>query len=232
VNTGSKPEGGVVTPIRNLVVRGNHFDGAGRDGLQLKAFENVTIEGNQINDVARINETYHPDTIQTYAPGGRNLVIRGNWIHDNDAGMLFKDGLVDGLVLENNVVERQIGGYALQVFSVANARIVNNTFWSKAPVAVRAGRGTRVLNNVFDSFQLADPSIASEDHNLIAKGDRSGKHSFKATPRFRSPARSDYTPLRGSPLIGAGTRAFAPLTDRAGVLRGARPDIGAVQSTR
>jgi hypothetical protein len=144
--------------------------------------------------------------------------------------MLFKDSRVDGLVLENNIVTRQVAGYALQVFSAPGARIVNNTFWARGNAILRGSTGNEgayVYNNVFESFGVEDPLlIAGEDNNLVKKGYRSGAQTFVGDPKFRDAAAGDFTPLPDSPLIDAAKAEMAPAMDRFGRTR-VIPDIGA-----
>jgi hypothetical protein len=233
VNVSSRPNAdGTTTPVRNVTVRWNKFNAIGRDALQLKAFDGLLVEGNEITGVVRRDSIVHPDTIQTFAPGGNNLTIRSNYFHDNDAGMLIKDAVVTGLVIENNLVVRTLNdSYALQVFDAPNARIVNNTFWFNSSVILRGKptiAGAVILNNVFWRFSSVQPNlIAVEDHNLIQTGQRLGSNSFTGDPKFLDPANNDFSPGPGSPLIDRGS-PLGTATD----LRGARrevPDIGALE---
>jgi hypothetical protein len=214
-----------------VTIRANRFDRIGVDAMQLKGFDGLLIEGNEISGVQRIDPTVHPDTIQTFAPGGSNLVIRGNYFHDNNAGVLIKDAPVTGLVVENNIFTRTIGdAYALQIHTAPGARIVNNTFWDGATLLLRGSEtpGATVLNNVLERFGYENPALlAVEDYNLIASGPRRGRNSIVGDPRFVAPDRGDFAPRPGSPLIDAGSPLGTKL-DFFGHER-VRPDIGAVE---
>jgi hypothetical protein len=235
-------------PISDIAIRDNHFDGIGRDAMQLKGFARVVVEGNDIEGVFRSDPTFHPDVIQTY-DGGDGLLISGNYIHDNESGILVKDGRVKGLRMVNNVIARLDGtGYALQLFDAPGAILANNTFWGRAPVILRGplleDNKATLFNNVFASVSATDPAlIGYADYNAIAGGSLLAGGLAPHSVAIPSDSMtvldsSSFTPVESSPLIDAGTSLDAPEVDFKGRLRKAvatgalgSPDIGAAEYT-
>ena len=216
--TASGPE------ISDVTIRGNHFDGIGIVGVQARRFVDVLVEGNEFEGVRSWDGVVHPDVIRTYL-GGRGLVIRANNIHDNAAqGIFVKDGAVDGVVIENNLVARTTGGFkALNLYDIDGLRIVNNTFTGSA-VFQGTARSVVLKNNIFGSLSnLGQLDLDYEDHNYIGAGSfpATGSHDLSTGLRYTT----NLCLAEGSAGIDAGTSIVAPTRDRIGNRRVDDPDV-------
>lgn len=211
-------------PISNVVIRGNHFDDIGVAAINARNFRNVKITDNEFEAVHSHDGVVHPDVIRTYH-GGRGLVVRRNFLHDNEAIAFFiKDGKVEDVVLENNLIVRTRGFYAFQVYDVERLEVVNNTIVDNAHGAVFKGAATHVVmqNNILDSLNSqGSVRFDYEDHNLIAGGNLpgGGRRDISAGVRFVDRANLDYRLAPGSAGIDAGDSAGAPPLDRHGEQR-------------
>jgi hypothetical protein len=227
--------GAPTTPeLVNVSLRHNHLHNIGRDGIQATRFRDVLIEGNEIEGVSKCDPQEHPDVLQTFRDGD-GLVFRGNFVHDNAAGILVSGGVVTGLAIENNVIVHQTDQYAAQFYNAPGVRITGNTVWDvRYGVNIESGTTQAVIvNNAFDFLRCTDKSrFQVEDHNLVGGGDFGGPHDRQtSTPGFVDPAKLRYDLAPGSPAIGAGTLDHGVLpTDVDGVPRPTdNPDIGAHQ---
>jgi hypothetical protein len=219
---GSPPGSEDLPPITNVTIRDNHFDGIGVDAIRPTNFDRLLIEGNEINGVVDNGE--HADVLQTVF-GGRHLIFRNNYVHDNRAqGLFIKDGQVTDAVIENNVFVHNSHEITVQVLDTVGLRLINNTVWNNQyNVMLRDGvRDALVVNNIFQDMVVEDPADAAsqihQDHNLIAGGwnwGARGPHDIKTAPTFVDPARGDYRLAQGSAGIDAGLASSAPRLDKA-----------------
>jgi parallel beta helix pectate lyase-like protein len=208
---GSPPGSPNQEPIRHVVIRGNHFDGIAIDAIRPANFDHLLIEGNEIEGV--LEHGQHADAIQTVF-GGSDLVIRGNFIHDNYAqGVFINDGRVTGARIERNVIVRNRGELAVQLFDTVDLFLAGNTVWdNEHNVILRAGvRDAVVTRNLFQDMVVEDPASAArdvrQDHNVIAGGwnwGAHGAHDVAARPTFVDPAGRDYRLAATSAGRGAG----------------------------
>jgi hypothetical protein len=211
---GSPPGSPNQEPIRHVVIRANHFDGIAMDAIRPANFDHLLIEGNEIEGV--IEHGQHADAIQTVF-GGSDLVIRGNFIHDNYAqGVFINDGRVTGAQIERNVIVRNRGELAVQLFDTVDLSLADNTVWdNELNVILRAGvRDAVVTRNLFQDMVVEDPASAArdvrQDHNVIAGGwnwGAHGAHDVTARPTFVDPADRDYRLAATSAGRGAGACA-------------------------
>lgn len=233
-------------PISDVTIRRNKFADIGRVGVNARNFRSVSIGSNSFTDVASFDGTVHPDVIRTFN-GGSDLTIRGNIIRGAVAqGIFIKDGQVDGLRIENNVMTG-IGGsfWAINIYDVRSARIVGNTVWDNNSGIVFQGRATDVVlaNNILQALnRTGSVSFAYRGHNLIGSGDASRTTEVSGDPRFVDPGGGDYRLGPRSPAIDTGTSEHGTSRDRDGSRRvddprvpnrgaGARPyyDLGAYE---
>jgi hypothetical protein len=208
---GSPPGAPNDAPITRVAIRGNHFDGIAIDAIRPANFAHLVIEGNEIEGV--IERGQHADAVQTVF-GGRDLVVRDNFIHDNVAqGVFIKDGRVTGAVIEGNVIVHNRAEIALQLYDTVGVTIAGNTVWdNEANVALRAGvRDATVTRNIFQDMVVDDPASAArdvrQDHNLVRGGwnwGARGPHDTSRPPTFVDPGRSDYRLTPTSAGNGAG----------------------------
>jgi Right handed beta helix region len=211
---GSPPGATNQAPVTDVVIRGNHFDGIAIDAIRPANFAHLLIEGNEIEGV--IERGQHADAIQTVF-GGSDLVVRNNFIHDNYAqGVFINDGRVTGARIESNVIVRNRGELAVQLFDTVGLALAGNTVWdNEENVILRAGvRDAVVTRNVFQDMVVEDPATAArdvrQDHNVIAGGwnwGARGAHDTTARPTFVDPGRQDYRLAATSAGRGAGACA-------------------------
>jgi hypothetical protein len=196
---GSPPGAENQAPIVDVVIRDNHFDGIAVDAIRPANFEHLVVEGNEIEGV--IEHGQHADALQTVF-GGRDLLFRNNYIHDNQSqGLFINDGRVTGVVVEGNVIVHNTREIALQFYDTVGLRIAHNTVWdNEANVALRTGvRDAVVTGNIFQDMVVDDPAAAAlavrQDHNLIAGGwnwGARGAHDITTPPTFVDPGRDNY----------------------------------------
>jgi len=149
--------------VHNRILR------AGIDALQLQNCVRTLVEGNEITGVRRFDPRSHSDVLQTLY-GGQDLTIRGNLIHDNEAGMLLSGGPVRGVVLENNVITRTRAQWPVMITDATNVRIVHNTVWANDLGVIIRGdvRGAEVLNNIMNTFKVEAPAtLGFLDYNYV-----------------------------------------------------------------
>jgi hypothetical protein len=214
---GSPPGAENQAPIVDVVIRDNHFDGIAVDAIRPANFEHLVVEGNEIEGV--IENGQHADALQTVF-GGRDLVFRNNYIHDNQSqGLFINDGRVTGVIVEGNVIVHNTREIALQFYDTVGLRIAHNTVWdNEANVALRTGvRDAVVTGNIFQDMVVDDPAAAAlavrQDHNLIAGGwnwGARGADDITTPPTFVDPGRDDYRLAPRSAGIEDGRDLGAP----------------------
>jgi len=162
------------------------------------------------------------------------LVVRNNFIHDNKAICFFiKDGLVNDVVLENNVIVRN-DTYGIQVYDVNGMRVVNNTIMDNLGGVLFRGRVSdlELVNNVMSSLSATpETTFAAADFNYVAerKVSHEGQHDLEDAPEFVDPEELDYQLTRRSSAVNAGTDDGAPPVDHAGRARRGPVDVGAYE---
>jgi len=211
---GSPPGAQSEAPISDVAISANHFDGIATDAIRPSNFVRLTIDGNEIEGL--VENGQHADAVQTVF-GGRDLVVRNNFIHDNSAqGLFIKDGQVTGALIEGNVIVHNKAELALQLYDTVGVRIVNNTVWdNELNVALRTGvRDAVVSRNLFENMVVEDPAAAAaevhQDHNVIAGGwnwGARGPHDVTTVPSFVDRGAEDYRLRSGCAAGGMG--AFA-----------------------
>lgn len=232
-------------------VIGNEIRGFSKDGM--RGFgENSLFKGNVVRDCVKVDAN-HDDGFQSWtAPPGQAgpSEIRGITIDSNM--------ILEWTGPANHPLRCALQGIGLFDGPYRDWTIQNNLIVVSAPhgINIAAGDGMRVLFNTVvhaDGVDGRKPWIRQSGgkkglpsgQNIfignVATALRLGKtgtqwNRFNATARqvqrlFEDPARLDYRPRRGSPLLDAGDPRFAPRTDLRGTPRpqGARPDLGAFE---
>jgi hypothetical protein len=222
-------------PIRDVIIRGNHFDGIAVDAIRPANFDGLVVDGNEIEGIVENGE--HCDAFQSVF-GGRRLVFRNNYLHDNAGqGLFIKDGRVTGAVVENNIFVHNRLEIQVQLFDTVGLRFVNNTVWDNQlnMILRRDVRDAVIRNNLIQDLEVEDPAAARrelrQDHNVIGGGWSWGaqRGDLHARPRFVDAARMDYRLAAGSPGVDRGTAKGAPRRDKACRVRGKAPDSGALE---
>lgn len=172
---------------------GGNLDGiqTGADGLRILDCEFVGIRSG--------GSGIHTDAIQLY--GSRNTVVRGNWIHDCDSGIMAPDGTYRELI-EDNIID--IGyPYAIMIGSDDGSIIRHNTLLARdvdfygpnssgivilgSKSGQPAGRGTVVQDNIVHRVEVQSglATTAVNDWNLVrAAGGLRGPHDIAGVATF------------------------------------------------
>ncbi len=121
-----------VTVSPHVTVRNGVYGNNARWGIFTGYSDDLLIEGNECFG----SRTEHGIYVSN---AGDRPVVRGNWVHDNNAaGIQFNsetddgsDGLISGAVIENNVVYRNgaAGGAGLALYALQESVVRNNLLW-------------------------------------------------------------------------------------------------------
>ena len=213
-------------PIRDVVIRGNHFNGIAVDAVRPANFERLVIEGNEFEGV---DETgVHNDVVQVVW-GGRGLVFRDNLVHDNTGqGLFIKDGRVRDVLVEGNLFARNVGsqdrsaGSPINLYDVHGLRISGNTAWDNdAAVMLRSGvRDAVIEGNVLEAIVAEPGEEASlranvrQNRNVVGGGWNWGAVGpgdvEETAPSFRDPASLDYRLANPVGGLDAGVQERVP----------------------
>jgi hypothetical protein len=212
-------------PISNVTIRNNRFTAIGTDAIRPANFRNLLIEGNDITGVTENGD--HNDAIQVVF-GGRGLVFRNNYVHDNTGqGFFIKDGQTHDVVIANNVFAHNRDVFVqIHLFETIGVSIYNNTSWDNGGGnLLRDGvRHAVVRNNVFEQFGIEATDAAavrattSSDYNLFGAAPpmlTRGAHDQVGRPSFVAAGSGDYRFTSRSAGIDSGTAEGAPATDMA-----------------
>jgi len=232
-------------------IEGNVIRGFSADGIQVPA-DNATIRGNRIEDCVRVG-TNHDDGIQAWSLGSdgrpgtgtlKNLTIENNiileWRGRNAPALVCDlqgiglfDGMFDGLRIRNNLVV--VSAYhGIAVYGGINSTITNNTVLHRDEAGVdrpwigvfshkdkRPSRRMVVANNIAPKYNLTkETQSLTNRQNLVER--------YPAR-RLEAPYAGDFTPKADGGLVDAAAPTHAPARDLFGHLRGAKPDLGAVE---
>jgi hypothetical protein len=185
----------LMPPVQRVTIRGNRITGAGTDALYITNYRDVVIENNEISGIVENGE--HNDCLQS-TWGGKGLVYRGNYLHDNRCqGFFIKDGLVsnvtveDNLMIRNHVAASGVGQPAvIQIYNVLGLQMRHNTIWTDDGQILRydPAMGPKpnanvVAGNVLSNFTPYDDTntgdragvfkqdaVLSENRNVIKQG--------------------------------------------------------------
>jgi len=160
---GADPE----RPMARLEIRGNTCRRSGHEGFYLSEVSRSLIEDNSISETGQNGEP-RGHGIYLANAGSDSTTLRGNQIHDlaaeESAGIHFNgdlsvggDGIIEGLVVEGNVLFGLVHN-ALNMDGVQRSLITNNLVFDVQAHALRAYAidgaagpvGLVVVNNTFD----------------------------------------------------------------------------------
>jgi parallel beta-helix repeat protein len=175
--------GSSTTPV-GITVSNNHFGGGGNtDGVFLSGEVNGAQigPGNEFEDIHNVAGS-HTDAIQLY--GTSRTTITGNYLHNNDSGIMAPDGSSSETITNNVVIT---DGYAcpLALGGAINNTVTHNTLTQGSVcVSLANGCGARSSGNIvrdnianvsevtgWDSNGVPCPGsttgfISAQDHNL------------------------------------------------------------------
>lgn len=203
-------------PNSDVRVVGNRFDRITADGVQAGSTTRLLIEDNEFSRVNGWDDpTEHSDAVQ-FSGTVTDATIRKNWIRNSNKGVIAKDAVFRGLVIENNLIHDTLQG--LNLYDTPGARIVNNTIWNASTFGLRlrslVGQqgGIVLANNIIQNSQAASTFLAVDVANLV-----------DGSPLFGP----GYELTADSPAVNAASAQYAPATDGLGRARVGEPDLGA-----
>jgi len=226
--------------IKDVYIRRNDIDGLRYVGMNIRNFSNVIVEDNEISNLDRpAGDSLHTDVVRTFG-GGTGLVVRRNFMHDNEAIQFFiKDGKVSNVTFENNLIVRTAGAFnGVKLYDVEGLRMINNTV--EDDIVFGEGTATKIVffNNIMNSFGAVPGGSQQYDYrgyNLIGGGSAPlvvTEIFGRAT--YLNAAANDYRLASGSLGVDDGTPGgggySVPPLDRLGRPRpaaGTQVDIGA-----
>jgi hypothetical protein len=209
--------------IGPVTIRGNRIGPVpgGDDAIQAKHTRSLRVEDNEFFGVRLPpGSDSHPDVLQSIY-GARDLVLRGNFIHDISAQAIAIDDFMGenrNVRIRDNVIARVAYPWVAMSVDGLGGRLSHNTI--DATLTLGPGtRGMEVIANIAAYGLLIDPAAeVSENFNLSRRFTRpSGRRSITGRPRYRNPTRDDFRLTRGS----RGSRS-APGRRDLGALHGKR----------
>jgi hypothetical protein len=208
--------------IWNLTVRNSRFRKLSGTAVAVYwGANNLKVEGNAFDHVLLIpGRPEHVDAVQV--AGGDGIVLRSNYVHDSEHGLMMKDFLpAKNVTIENNVFTRMRGWGMLVCDGYGVVR--HNTVWQTGfgiglqdvPTVPGKSRLT-MFDNIIDHLNAPDRTmVARMDHNLVASGFGypAGPHDIwpgvtspklpaNQLPRFAAPNKGNFTLVGGSPGKG------------------------------
>lgn len=169
-------------PMNGLVIRNNTCTNGGIQGFYLSQVANSLIENNSISNIRGAGGT-EGHGIYLANAGSDNTIIRGNTIFDNKGsasaqGIHFNgdlsiggDGLISGLIVENNILFNNSNN-GLNMDGVQDSTIQNNLIYGNGRNALRGYRGDaadgparlKIINNTFVTSTASGWAIKLSDH--------------------------------------------------------------------
>jgi hypothetical protein len=188
------------------------FAGGDADGIQTGV--GVRIIDNEFRDVLGHGGPNHTDAIQLL--GAPHAVVRGNYIHHSDTGIVAYDGL-DAATIEDNVVDLTEPGsrrpWGIELYSDRGSTVRHNTLkYGRCEYGLpcglidinrkqddAAGQGTIVTDNVATQISLQNGSALARRGGNLVRMDPEGS-DMRGVPEFaggRDP--DDYLGFRLAP---------------------------------
>jgi hypothetical protein len=201
-----------------ITISNSHFAGGNSDGIQVGGNAGaVQIVGNEFTNIMAASGT-HTDSIQLYGQGP-GTVIKGNYFHDTENGIMAGDGGNDEKII-GNVFDLKGYPYGIVMNNWKNALIRHNTFkygtscsWNSCGTLwVRGCVNLVIEDNVIGELKV-DSGSFTEDYNLITVGGTAHGHTIVGSPVYVGGANP--TTLAGFQLTPAspGYKAASDGTD-------------------
>jgi parallel beta-helix repeat protein len=149
------------------IVRGNNIHHNGHIGITGGPVSGVLIESNEIafNNTGSY-DSGHAGGLKIFggSAGSTNLVVRGNWVHDNTAHGLFMDTNVRNVTIETNTIENN--SYTGILYEISwDAVIRNNVVRNNA--AAYVGKScfwaSQIHLNNSQNVEIYGNTVASSD---------------------------------------------------------------------
>ena len=241
-----------LTRCKDSLISDNVLHKNGATALLLYTCERTKV----IRNILTEHKGMHANGLTAYL-GNREVVFHGNRVSGGNVGLTMQDGA--NITVSCNIIDG--GGSQMCVGlwntdNLANVRIVNNVLIRSAPgstwvTGIYANKGKKAMegyvirNNVIDGTCLEQGQTVDRANNVYTRRGwtEMAERDWKPGPGevliedlsklFADPAKGDWRPKRGGPLVDAG--ADVGLTeDIAGtkVPQGRAPDIGAFEAVR
>jgi hypothetical protein len=214
---------GAVAPdeltTEDLRIERNTFDNVAHDAIAVyNGYRRVVVADNVITGVWRPEDAeYHSDAMQFM--GGDGLTIRDNILHDNNHGILVKDGKrTRDLVVTGNLITG--GGAGLQLFNAPGARVTRNTIWDtrfgtifRNDTAVRGSTSVRLEDNILDQLTVdaaTGARLTRARGNVFGRGTTFGRPAYRGTPNFADAGDGDFVVSVRRPGAGLSSGSRPP----------------------
>lgn len=182
--------------IANVLIGANRISGTQAPGendlIRLHNYSGVRIEGNELRNIKENGG--HSDILQS-VHGGAGLVIRQNYVHEQDGtqGFFIKDGALTNLTIDNNLIvdDPSGNGYAITFYETSanpsdpfatgyGAVVTNNTVWDDdSGIAIRGSNTTVLFQNNVTTKYLKESGTVTSIGNVIG-----GNPAFGANYRL------------------------------------------------
>jgi len=172
-----------------ITISRSYFAGGNSDGIQVGGNAGaVQIIGNEFTNIMAASGT-HTDSIQLYGQGP-GTVIKGNYFHDTEDGIMAGDG-GNGEQIIGNVFDLKGYPYGIVMDNWKNAVIQHNTFkygtscsWNSCGTLwVRGCVNLVIRDNVIGELKV-DSGSFTEDYNLIKVGGSAHGHTIVGSPVY------------------------------------------------
>lgn len=162
-----------------ITIQNSYFSGGEADGI-LNGSNGTRIIANEFAHLKEGASNAHTDSIQLY--GSKNTLIKGNYFHDVEVGIMAADG-ADHEVIEDNVIEGAgLSAFKIHLFSDDGSILRHNTvvdgiiYYGKKsscpyPSECDESRGTVIKDNIAREVSLSNNQVPAEQgYNLLAQG--------------------------------------------------------------
>jgi len=198
-----------------ITISNSYFAGGNSDGIQVGGGAGgVQIVGCEFTNIMAASGT-HTDSIQLYGEGPAT-VIKGNYFHDTETGIMAPDGAVD-VHITDNVFDLKGYPYGIVMGNWRDGLIQHNTFkygtscsWNSCGTLwIRSAVNLVVKDNIIGELYVESGSF-TEDYNLINVDGSTHDHTIVGLPTYvGGPNPTSYT---GFELV-AGSRGHQSSSD-------------------
>jgi hypothetical protein len=154
-----------------VVIKNSSFSGGASDGIQ-NGSNGTQILNNEFSNIKQGDpDIAHTDALQLY--GSHNTVVRGNYFHDVEDGIMGPDG-TDHELIENNVMVTSGDQFAIILGADEGSIVRHNTLVNTglrifSKEGMPASSGTVIRDNVLATLDR-ESGTGTQDHNLVTSG--------------------------------------------------------------